>query len=129
MNIAIAPSNIVSVTWVLTNSAGVFDGDVLTNSPLGTNVPVYDVSTRSSLQVAGRTLLRPDLVGQYTVDRHHCHYRQRLHQPDPDHHRRHLHGRQHLRPVPQRRRRGARTSINLDQPPPTRMIFSNGING
>ena len=66
INKAIAPSDIVSVTWVLTNkpagSAAAFSA-----SPLGTNVPVYEPADRSVYQVAGRTLLRPDLVGQYTV--------------------------------------------------------------
>ena len=68
MNIAIAPSNIVSVTWALTNTPP-FSTAAFTNSPLGTNVPVYDVSDRvRSYQVAGtHALLRPDLVGQYTV--------------------------------------------------------------
>jgi Doubled CXXCH motif (Paired_CXXCH_1) len=66
INSAIAPSNVVSVTWVLTNrpsSSTAF----LTTSPLGTDVPVYDVSARASTQVASRMLLRPDVVGQYTV--------------------------------------------------------------
>ena len=66
INFAIAPSNIVSVTWALTNTPA-FSTASFSANPLGTNVPVYDVNTRSSLQVAGRTLLRPDLVGQYTV--------------------------------------------------------------
>ena len=66
VNSAIAPSSIVSVTWVLTNKP-ILSAASFTASPLGTNVPVYDVSTRSSLQVAGRTLLRPDVAGQYTV--------------------------------------------------------------
>ena len=66
VNIAIAPSNIVSVTWALTNTPA-FSAATLTSSPLGTNVPIYDVSSRTSLQVAERKLLRPDLVGQYTV--------------------------------------------------------------
>jgi hypothetical protein len=66
VNIAIAPSNITSVTWVLTNTP-LLSAAGFTSSPLGTNVPIYDVSTRPSLQVAGRTLLRPDKAGQYTV--------------------------------------------------------------
>jgi hypothetical protein len=66
VNSAIAPSSIVSVTWVLTNKP-ILSAASFTANPLGTNVPVYDVSTRSSLQVAGRTLLRPDVTGQYTV--------------------------------------------------------------
>jgi hypothetical protein len=66
VNSAIAPSNIVSVTWVLTNTP-ILSKTALAASPLGTNVPVYDVNTRSSMQVAGRILLRPDVYGQYTV--------------------------------------------------------------
>ena len=63
MNIA---SNITSVTWVLTNQP-VLSVATFTSSPLGTNVPVYEPSDRASLRVAGRTLLRPDVAGQYTV--------------------------------------------------------------
>jgi hypothetical protein len=69
INSAIVPSTIVSVTWVLTNRPA-FSTAFLTNSPLGTNVPIYDPLDKSSFQVAGaagRVLLRPDLVGQYTV--------------------------------------------------------------
>ncbi|HLP75324.1 MAG TPA: multiheme c-type cytochrome, partial [Candidatus Paceibacterota bacterium] len=38
-----------------------------TNSPLGANVPVYKMADRLTLQVAGRAVLVPDVVGQYTV--------------------------------------------------------------
>ncbi|MBI4325406.1 MAG: hypothetical protein HY674_09095 [Chloroflexi bacterium] len=66
VNIAIAPSNIVGVTWVLTNKP---IGSVaeLATSPLGANVPTYKMADRLTTQVAGRTLLRPDVAGQYTV--------------------------------------------------------------
>jgi hypothetical protein len=63
---AIAPSNIVSVTWVLTNTPA-SSAAFLTNSPLGANVPIYDVADRLIYQMAGRSFLRADLVGQYTV--------------------------------------------------------------
>ncbi len=66
INIAIPPADIVSVTWALTNRP-VGSVAVLTNSPLGANVPVYDPSDRLISQVASRKLLRPDLAGQYTV--------------------------------------------------------------
>jgi predicted CXXCH cytochrome family protein len=69
VNSAIPASNIVSVTWTLTNRPA-FSTAVLTSSPLGTNVPVYDPSQRQKYQVApvnGRMLLRADLAGQYTV--------------------------------------------------------------
>ena len=69
VNLAIPATNILSVTWVLTNTPG-GSGATLTASPLGMNVPVYDPSDRTRFQVApvnGRMLLRPDMVGQYTV--------------------------------------------------------------
>jgi hypothetical protein len=66
VNIAIPPSDITGVTWTLTAKP---PGSlaVLTNSPLGTNVLIYEPSSRLVSQVAGRKLLRPDMVGQYTV--------------------------------------------------------------
>ena len=66
VNAAIAPADIVSVDWVLT-SKPIASGAALTNSPLGSNVPPYKMVDRVEFQVAGRTLLRPDVVGQYTV--------------------------------------------------------------
>jgi hypothetical protein len=73
---SIAPSNIISVTWALTNRP-VGSLAVLTNSPLGTNVPLFKTGDRVTggaggtpspyLQLAGRTFFRPDAVGQYTV--------------------------------------------------------------
>src|ERR1041384_7606863 len=64
-------SNIVGVVWslptkpfnsLLTNSAVAF-----TASPLGTNVAVYEPGDRGTYKVAARTLLRPDVTGQYVV--------------------------------------------------------------
>lgn len=66
VNIAIAPSNITSVTWVLTNKP-IGSVATLASSPLGTNVPTFKMADRLTLQVAGRKLLRPDVAGQYTV--------------------------------------------------------------
>jgi len=66
VNSAIAPSDILSVAWILTSKPG-GSSTVLTASPLGTNVPLYEIKDRSSSRVAGRIVLRPDLVGQYTV--------------------------------------------------------------
>jgi hypothetical protein len=72
VNAAIAPSNILSVTWVLTNKpAG--SAATLATSPLGSNVPTYKMADRVNgsgapvLQVAARKLLRPDVVGQYSI--------------------------------------------------------------
>ena len=66
VNRTVQDSNIVSVTWLLTNKP---PGSlaVLTNSPLGTNVPTYKPADRLVAKVAGRSLLIPDLRGQYTV--------------------------------------------------------------
>lgn len=66
VNLAIPASNIVSVTWSLTNQP---PGSlaVLTNSPLGPGVPIDRPSERLVSQVAARKLLRPDVAGQYTV--------------------------------------------------------------
>jgi hypothetical protein len=66
VNIAIPAADIVGVSWVLTNQP-VGSAAALTPSPLGTNVPVYEPADRLAFQVAGRTLLRPDVTGQYTV--------------------------------------------------------------
>lgn len=72
VNAAIAPANIVSVTWVLTNQP-IGSVATLADSPLGANVPTYKMADRYNnsgapvSQVAGRTLLRPDITGQYKV--------------------------------------------------------------
>ena len=79
---SIAPSNILSVTWSLPSTNKPLGSlAVLTNSPLGTNVPLFKTGDRVTgginnaaptpyLQLAGpsgRTFFRPDVVGQYTV--------------------------------------------------------------
>jgi hypothetical protein len=66
VNSAIAPSNIVSVTWAL-SSRPLSSAAFLTNNPLPATVPVYEPSDKSILQVAGRSFLRADVAGQYTV--------------------------------------------------------------
>ena len=66
VNISIPASAITNITWSLTTRPG-GSAAALTNSPLGTNVPVFDPSDQLVYQSAGRMLLRPDLVGQYTV--------------------------------------------------------------
>ncbi|HWX22561.1 MAG TPA: cytochrome c3 family protein [Candidatus Binatia bacterium] len=67
VSLAIPASDIVSVTWALT-SRPLGSLAVLTNNPLGATVPVYAPADRLVYQVAGtRSLLRPDLEGQYTV--------------------------------------------------------------
>lgn len=73
VNGAIAPSNLVSVTWAL-SSAPIGSAAVFSPSPLGANVPTYKIADRvvsatgiPVTQLAGRIMLRPDLVGQYVV--------------------------------------------------------------
>jgi mono/diheme cytochrome c family protein len=66
VDVAIPASDIVGVAWVLTNRP-VGSLAQLTNSPLGTSVPVFEPTDQSLYRVAGRTLLRPDLAGQYTI--------------------------------------------------------------
>jgi hypothetical protein len=72
VNAAIAPSNIVSVTWTLT-SKPIGSAATLVTSPLGANVPPGYMADRfnqagvPASQVADRRMLRPDMTGQYTV--------------------------------------------------------------
>jgi hypothetical protein len=70
-------SNIVSVVWTMT-SKPIGSAAALTNSPLGTNVPIYEPSDRLAYQVAGqsagstfgRAVLRPDIAGSALLAEH-----------------------------------------------------------
>ncbi len=74
---SIAPSNILGVIWWPLTNKPVGSQAVLTNSPLGANVPLFKTGDRVTggaggtpspyLQLAGRAFFRPDVVGQYTV--------------------------------------------------------------
>ena len=75
VNNAVPTSDITNVTWVLTTKPS-GSGAVLTNSPLGTNIPTFKIADRINQAGAavykvagtsGRTLLRPDVTGQYIV--------------------------------------------------------------
>jgi Doubled CXXCH motif (Paired_CXXCH_1)/Bacterial TSP3 repeat/Cytochrome c554 and c-prime len=66
VNSAVTNGEVVSVTWSLTN-APLGSVAVLTNSPLGTNVPPYRMIERTTTKVGGRIMIRPDVVGQYTI--------------------------------------------------------------
>lgn len=69
VNNAIAPSNIVSVTWSMSPSnIPVGSMAQILTSPLGANVPVYYPADKVIYQVAGRAMLHPDVVGQYTIN-------------------------------------------------------------
>ena len=60
------PIVVTQVVWSLDSQPGSSTVD-LTNSPLSLAVPIYDGGEREDFQVVGRTLLRPDAVGDYTV--------------------------------------------------------------
>jgi len=66
LDINIPASDIVSATWKLTTVPSGSKA-ALTDSPLTSKVPIYEPSDRLILQVAGRTLLRPDIAGVYVV--------------------------------------------------------------
>jgi len=66
INSAIAASNVVSVNWYLTNLP-VGSTAYLTNSPLGTNIPVYGPSDKLVYQQISRRLLRADIAGSPTA--------------------------------------------------------------
>jgi hypothetical protein len=65
LDINVPADQIAGVTWALTKPAN--STAVLTESPLGNNVPPYEPSDRLIFQVAGRQLLRADVAGVYTV--------------------------------------------------------------
>lgn len=66
VNKDIPASQIAGVTWTLTAKPASSQA-VLADSPLGNNVLPYEPSDQTVLQVAGRKLLKPDVVGKYTV--------------------------------------------------------------
>ncbi|MFO1487665.1 MAG: cytochrome c3 family protein [Verrucomicrobiota bacterium] len=66
VNPSLQLSNITGIVWTVTTKP-VGANPVLTNSPLGTNVPIHKPSDRSTYKVAERKLFRPDLAGQYVV--------------------------------------------------------------
>jgi len=73
---AVKDANITNITWTLTATPS-FSSAALAPSPLGTNVPPYKMADRFNQSgspvykvaagSAGRTMLMPDLEGQYTV--------------------------------------------------------------
>ena len=66
INRTIAQSNIIGVTWTIT-SQPVGSTATLSTSPLGATIPPYKMADRVAYQVAGRTVLLPDVTGIYTV--------------------------------------------------------------
>jgi len=73
VNLSLSSAAITNITWTLV-SKPTGSGATILPSPLGTNVPVYypaDASIYKVAQVAGvsgRRVLRPDVVGTYTVN-------------------------------------------------------------
>ncbi len=59
-------TNILSVSWALTNVPSLSTA-TLSDSPLGSNVPVYEPADRLVYKVASRSFFKPDVRGQYTV--------------------------------------------------------------
>ncbi len=66
INAAVPDTDNVVVNWTLTSSP-VGSAAVLTNSPLGANVPPFNIYDRTATKVGGRTMLIPDVTGQYVV--------------------------------------------------------------
>lgn len=66
INVAVPSNDIPVIVWTVTN-APIGSAAVLTNSPLGTNVPTYKPADRATLKVVARAMFRPDLAGQYTI--------------------------------------------------------------
>ncbi|RPJ18929.1 MAG: hypothetical protein EHM35_21320, partial [Planctomycetaceae bacterium] len=67
VNIATPAEEVVSVTWNLTRKPDSSKAE-LSDSPLGGDVPSFEPSDRAAFRVIGRKLLRPDVVGVYTVN-------------------------------------------------------------
>ena len=66
VNIAIPESDIGGVTWTIAKKPQ-GSAAMLEDSPIGLSVPSYEPSVNLAARVAARTMLRPDVVGRYTV--------------------------------------------------------------
>lgn len=73
INNAVPNADVTNITWTLAGRpAG--SSAALAESPLGTNIPTFKIADRFNesgspvYKVAGRTLLLPDVTGQYTVN-------------------------------------------------------------
>lgn len=66
VRLTVAASNILGVAWELT-SKPIGSAAVLEASPLPSSMPIYNPGDRGFFQLADRTLLRPDVAGQYVV--------------------------------------------------------------
>ena len=66
VNINYTNTDITNVVWTLA-AQPIGSTAALADSPLGTNVPTYNPVDRPRFKVAGRAMLKPDMVGQYSV--------------------------------------------------------------
>jgi hypothetical protein len=66
INSAVPASDITGVTFTVTSRPG-GSTSALTDSPLTAALGVFEPSERASYQVAGRTLFRPDMEGEFVV--------------------------------------------------------------
>jgi len=66
INRSVPAADTVAVVWTLA-AAPAGSAAVLTNSPFGPDVPPYKMADRLTTKVGGRTMIRPDLAGQYTI--------------------------------------------------------------
>jgi hypothetical protein len=57
---------VTGLVWALTKKPG-SSAATLVDSPLGEGIPIYTPGDRSVYDIAGRTMLVPDVVGDYTV--------------------------------------------------------------
>jgi hypothetical protein len=66
VNVAIPASDVGGVVWTLTNKPAGSNAQ-FEESPLGTDVLMYEPADRLVSRVAGRKMLRPDVPGRYQV--------------------------------------------------------------
>ncbi len=66
VRLTIPAASLQGVNWTLVSKP---PGSIATfePTPITTNMPIYNPGDRGFYQVAGRTLLRPDVVGLYTI--------------------------------------------------------------
>jgi len=67
VDISVPATQIAGVIWTLSRKP-TGSNAVLADSPLGSNVPVYEPSDRLIYQVAARKLLVPDIAGIYNIN-------------------------------------------------------------
>ena len=66
VNISLTNTDITNIVWTLATQP-IGSTVTLTESPLGANVPTFNPADVTRSKVASRMMLKPDLVGQYSV--------------------------------------------------------------